>query len=53
VPLDVAGTYLAATFRIATFARDRVTPMTDTSAAFLSDQELLIRDSARKVATEV
>lgn len=28
-------------------------PMSDTSAAFLSDQELLIRDSARKVATEV
>jgi alkylation response protein AidB-like acyl-CoA dehydrogenase len=27
--------------------------MTDTSAAFLSDQELLVRDSARKVATEV
>lgn len=27
--------------------------MSDTSAAFLSDQELLIRDSARKVATEV
>jgi len=27
--------------------------MTDTSAAFLSDQELLIRDSARQVATEV
>jgi alkylation response protein AidB-like acyl-CoA dehydrogenase len=27
--------------------------MTDTAAAFLSDQELLIRDSARRVATEV
>lgn len=27
--------------------------MSDTSAAFLSDQELLIRDSARKVASEV
>lgn len=27
--------------------------MSDTSAAFLSDQELLIRDSARKVAIEV
>jgi alkylation response protein AidB-like acyl-CoA dehydrogenase len=27
--------------------------MTDTSAAFLSEQEIMIRDSARKVASEV
>ena len=27
--------------------------MTDTSEAFLSEQEIMIRDSARKVASEV